>query len=132
MTGPLRRFPDVQRALVTLVEQVAGAGRAGAETPADLQERMPFVRVLRVGGGSDHLSDYAVVDVDVFAGAYTVAEPLAERIRQHLTGPPPRVGPVVLDRITCQSGPAELPWAPGVRRFGATYLVAARRYTATS
>ncbi|TDC02281.1 hypothetical protein E1091_01140 [Micromonospora fluostatini] len=129
MTTPLRRFPDVQRALVTILEPLAGAGRAGVETPTDLQAKLPFIRVLRIGGGSDRLSDFAVVDVDVFAASYGAAELLAERVRQLLTGPPLRAGAAVLDRITCDSGPVELPWAPGVRRFGATYQVTARRYT---
>lgn len=132
MTAPLRRFPDVQKALAAIVESLVGAGRAGSETPEDLEQRLPYVRILRIGGYSDRLTDFATVEVDVFAGTYAQAEPLAERIRQHLTGPPLRVGPVVLDRITCESGPVELPWAPRVRRFNASYVVRSRRYAATS
>lgn len=128
MTTPLRRFPDVQRALVAILGPLVD-GRAGTQTPDDLELKMPFIRVTRTGGPSDHVNDYAYVDVDVFAGTYSVAEPLAERVRQLLTGPPLRAGDVILDRISCESAPAELPWAPGVRRFGATYLVVSRRYT---
>ncbi len=131
MTAPLRRFPDVQRVLVTLLEPLAGAGRAGIETPGDLQQKLPFVRVVRTGGSSTRLSDYALVDVDCFAATYTAAELLAERVRQYLTGPPLRSGPAVLDRITCQSAATELPWAPGIRRLNATYQVTARRYLAS-
>lgn len=130
MSGTFRRFPDVQRALVAILGPLVG-GRAGTETPADLESRMPFVRVTRTGGPSDRVSDFALVDVDVFAATYATAEPLAEQIRQLLTGPPLRAGVVILDRISCESGPTELPWAPGVRRFGATYLVVSRRYTAS-
>lgn len=133
MTQPWRRFPDVQAALVALLEQLAGgAQHTGIETPENLQDVMPFIRVRRVAGASDQLHDYADVDVDVFAAEYRQAEPLAERVRQFLTGPKHRVGDVVLDRIVCQSAPVELPWAPGVRRIGATYLVVSRRYTAVS
>ncbi|MBF9135324.1 hypothetical protein I0C86_41475 [Plantactinospora sp. S1510] len=131
MTAPLRRFPDVQRVLVTLLEPLAGVGRTGIETPGDLQSKLPFVRVIRTGGPSTRTSDYATVDVDVFAASYAAAEPLAERIRQYLTGPPLSSGAAVLDRITCESAAAELPWAPGIRRLSATYRVTARRYLAT-
>ncbi|WP_431881821.1 hypothetical protein [Micromonospora chalcea] len=128
MTAPLRRFPDVQRALVSILGPLVD-GRAGTETPSDLEKKMPFIRVLRTGGPSDRVNDYATVDVDVFAATYTAAEPLAERVRQLLTGPPLRAGAAILDRISCESAPVELPWAPGVRRFGATYLVVSRRHT---
>lgn len=130
MTTPLRRFPDVQRALVTILGPLVD-GRAGAETPSDLESRMPFIRVIRTGGPSDRVNDYATVEVDCFAGTYTAAELLAEQVRQLLTGPPLRAGAAILDRISCESAPTELPWAPGVRRFGATYVVVSRRYTAS-
>lgn len=129
MTAPTRRFPDVQRALVAILAPLVG-GRAGTETPGDLESKMPFIRVLRTGGPSDHIYDYATVDVDVYASTYTQAEPLAEQVRQLLTGPPLRTDAIVIDRISCESAPVELPWAPGVRRFGATYVVVSRRYTA--
>ncbi|MBQ1047854.1 hypothetical protein KBX50_05195 [Micromonospora sp. C51] len=135
MTAPWSRFPDVQRALATLLEPLAGgAGHTGAQTPDDLQQVLPFIRITRRGGGSDRLNDYASVEVDVFADQYggdDGAEALAERVRQFLTGAPRAVPPVVFDRITCVSGPTERPWAPEVRRFGAAYLVVSRRYVAS-
>lgn len=129
MSSPFRRFPDVQRVLVDDLQTVAGEGRTGVETPADLQTRLPFIRVLRVGGGSDRVSDRAAVDIDVFASTYTEAEELAERVRQHIVGPPPPIAR--LDKAVCETGPRELPWGDddnGVRRFGATYLITARRH----
>ncbi|GAA3750853.1 hypothetical protein [Micromonospora maritima] len=124
------RFPDVQKTLAALLEPLAGGpGHAGSETPEDLQNVLPFIRIIRRPGGvSDNVNDYAFVDVDVFAARYDLAEPLAEDVRQFLTGRPHAVGPAVLDRITCPGGPAERPWGPGVRRFGATYRVVSRRY----
>ncbi len=128
LTGPFLRFPDVQRLLVADLEALAGAGHTGVETPSDLLGLLPFIRILRVGGGSDHLNDYPTVEIDVFASTYTEAERLAERVRQRLCGPPPPVA--VLDRVVCDPGPRELPWGDGqqqIRRFGATYQIAARR-----
>lgn len=128
MTTPFQRFPDVQRLLVAELEALAGDGRTGIETPGDLADRLPFVRVLRVGGFSDRLNDRASVDVDVFAATYTAGELLAEQVRQHLVGPPPPVG--ALDRVDVEVAPRELPWGDGtVRRWNATYTVIARRRT---
>lgn len=127
MTSPFRRYPDVQRLLVDELEGLAGAGRTGIETPVNLADVLPFVRVMRVGGFSDRLNDRATVDVDVFSSTYTAGELLAERVRQHLVGPPPPV--VLLDRVDCEIAPRELPWGDGtVRRWNATYLVTSRRH----
>lgn len=127
MTSPFRRYPDVQRLLVDELEALTGAGHTGIETPVNLADVLPFVRVLRIGGFSDRLNDRATVDVDVFAASYSAGELLAEQVRQHLVGPPPPV--VLLDRVDCEIAPRELPWGDGtVRRWNATYLVTARRH----
>lgn len=127
MTSPFRRFPDVQRLLVDELETLAGDGRTAIETPTNLADVLPFVRVLRVGGFSDRINDRATVDIDVFAATYGAAELLAERVRQHLVGPPPPV--TLFDRIDCEIAPRELPWGDGtVRRWNATYLVTSRRH----
>lgn len=129
MTGPWRRFPDVQAALVTVLAGLAGgADRAGVETPPDLEQRLPFICVTRIGGASTDVNDYARVQVDVLGATYAQVEPLAERVRQFLTGPPIRVGPAVLDRVSCDSGPHEAVWSPTVRRMSAVYLVVSRRH----
>lgn len=100
MTSPLRRFPDVHALLVTALEGLAGGPEhTGIETPANLAEVLPFVRVRRFGGGSDRFYDFPIVDVDVFGSHYAGTEALAERIRQYLVGPPPAV--VLLDRVDC-------------------------------
>lgn len=123
----IRRFPDVQRLLVADLEDIVGAGRAAVQTPDDMEQDLPFVRVMRIGGGRTRVSDVATVDVDVFAGSYLTAEALAEQIDDWLCGPPP--GVALFDAVTCEVGPRELPWADGVRvrRWGATYQVMTRR-----
>lgn len=127
-----RRFPDVQRVLVTGLESLAGGPtHIGIETPESFTDRLPFVRVVRVGGFSDVISDFPTVDIDVWADTYTAAEALAERIRQYLCGPPPPIA--VLDRAFCETAPRELPWGDGVlRRFGATYGLTTRRLLVSS
>lgn len=123
----IRRFPDVQRLLVADLQDIVGAGRVAIQTPDDMETNLPFVRVMRIGGGRSQLSDIATVDVDVFASSYTAAEALAEQIDEWLCGPPP--GVALFDVVSCEVGPRELPWSDGVlvRRWGATYQVMTRR-----
>ncbi len=131
MPGPTRRFPDVQRLLVVGLEPLVGVGRTAVETPDDLEDRMPFVRIMRVGGGRDRLNDQPTVDIDVFAATYTAAENLAEQIAEWLIGPPSGIRE--FDRVTCEVAPRELPWVDDntVRRWGATYRTVTRRRLAT-
>ncbi len=131
MTTPFLRFPDIQRVLVAALEQFVGAGRAAIETPQNLNSVLPFVRVVRTGGGSGLISDAGRFEVDVFAGTYLAAEQLAEQIRQYLVGPPP--GPHALDRVECLIGPRELPWDDDglVRRWAAEYGAVTRRRVTT-
>lgn len=123
------RFPDVQRVLVDALTVFVGPDRTDIETPDDLQARLPFVRIVRTGGGRGRLNDLATVEIDVFAGSYAQAQPLAESISQWLCGPPPPIP--VLDRVVCAVAPRELPWGDvNVRRLGATYQVVTRRVRA--
>lgn len=128
MTAPFWRFPDVQVALVADLEAIVGAGHTGIRTPKNLEEVLPFARIMRFGGASDQLNDHARVEIDVFAATYAEAEELAERIRERMVGPPPAVR--VFDRVDCMTAPRELPWGEedgDVRRFGAEYAITARR-----
>lgn len=132
MTAPVWRFPDLEDFLVVLLEDLAGGEQhTGTETPSNLADVLPFIRVIRPPGGgfSDQLNDYGVVDIDVFHRTYRLgAKPLAEDVRQILTTRKHRIVGQVIDRIECTAAPAELPWAPGIRRVGATYRTVARRY----
>lgn len=131
----VRRFPNVARTVAALLVDAAliGATRVGGETPVTLDAAgLPFIRVRRVGGGSDRLNDYPTVDVDVFHDTAVNGESLAELVRQLLTTPGLPAVPLrgLLDRVEVVTGPQELPWADTrVRRFGATYRITARRYT---
>lgn len=127
MPAPTRRFPDVQRLLVIGLEQFVGAGHTAIETPENLESVLPFVRVMRTGGGRDRLNDMPTVDVDVFAATYSAAESIAEQVAEWLIGPPS--GVPEFDRVMVEVGPRELPWVDDntVRRWGATYRPVTRR-----
>lgn len=127
VTAPILRFPDVQKVLVGVFTTLLGAGHAGTETPTNLDQVLPFVRVMRIGGPSGQVDDSAQVEVDVFGTTYAQVEPLAEQIRQLLCGPPPPSP--FLDRIACDVGPCEAPWGDGpTRRWNAAYQVVSRRH----
>ena len=137
MTQPqtFRRFPDaaktIAKILETLVPATSAGPRVGTRTPDNLTGRMPFVRVVRDGGPSDLVNDYAFLYVDVLGNDLNAAENLAERIRQKLTLERLRLGRAVVDSVECTSAPTELPpWAPGIHRFETRYTVVFRRYNA--
>lgn len=122
-------FPDVERNLVHLLaDLVGGLDHAGTETPGNLGDRLPYIRVRRFGGADDGISDAPVMDVDTFAGTRTAAVALAESVRDRLLAAPHHVDGVVLDHVITSTGPREIPWGgEGVRRWAATYRVTARR-----
>lgn len=122
------RFPDIHRLLLAVLEDLAGGPEhLGTQTPADLAARLPFIRVARIGGPSDRISDYARVAVDVFAATYIEAEALAALVHELLTGTRLRAGGAVVDRVGVDQAPVELPWSPQVRRFQGRYLFVSRR-----
>lgn len=121
-----RRFPDVTRLLVGALENLVGAVHTGPETPENLQDVLPFVRVQRIGGSRDRLNDFPTVQVDVFADSYSVAEALADDVDQWLTGPPPPLDE--LDRAIHDVAPRRLPWGDErIVRFQSQYTIVTRR-----
>jgi hypothetical protein len=124
---PARRFPDVQVLLIEVLGPFVGVDRIGTQTPADLAQRLPFIRVARTGGYSDRHNDYARVDVDVFHRTYADGERLAARVHEHLSVARLRAGNGLVDRVGVDMAPVELPWASAVRRFTGQYLLVCRR-----
>ncbi|MEO3974372.1 hypothetical protein [Streptomyces sp. CAU 1734] len=100
---------------------------SAAETPPDLEKRLPMVRVERIGGPDARFSLHPRVAVDVFAATADEARTLSNRLSAallFLRGP---VGNVVIRDVRCDSGPSRQPWHnPAVHRRGATYTVSLR------
>lgn len=126
------RFPNVQRELVAdLVALLPGPQHVGTETPVNLADVLPFVRVVRRGGPRDRLNDTPSVDIDAWDITYAELERLVEQICERIVGPPPSVWQ--FDRVEIPVGPQELPWGDGsIRRIGLTAQVVSRRYLDTS
>jgi hypothetical protein len=117
---------DVEAVLAPWIEATFGAFSA-SKTPADLEQRLPMVRVERIGGHDARFRGHPRVAVDVFAATEDEARTLANDIRDallFLRGP---VNGAVISDITCPSGPSRQPWANAdVHRRGATYSVSLR------
>ena len=101
---------------------------AGDQTPdRDLESKLPFVRVGRVGGapirGSEH-TDRPVIDIDVLAGTRADAKRIANEIEQLLMSRPKPI-----DDCNVLMGPQRVPWVEGVpiRRMYASYQLSLRR-----
>lgn len=100
---------------------------AGAETPPDLEERLPFIRVERIGGPDERFTAHPRIAVDAFAATADEARTLAEQARDallFLNGP---AGASVVRAVRCDAGPSRQPWGnPAIHRRGATYSVSLR------
>lgn len=120
-------FPDVEVVLMTVL---GGLATTGTVTPSTLQNSLPFIRIMRVGGSDDRFNDSARVSIDAFGADRAAARTLAESIRQTLLAWPIVVGDpsCVIDKVTTNVGPMEIPWGDvNVRRQNASYTVVVRR-----
>src|SRR5690606_27896637 len=62
----LAAWPDVHDVLFALFQDLADTV-AGPRRPPNYQDQMPLVRVRRLGGADDRITDVARVDVEVYA-----------------------------------------------------------------
>lgn len=133
MSTVLGVFPDAEEVVMALLRQAPALGKTVQTLPEQITE--VTIRVLRVGGGDDGITDRALMDVSVFAATYQQARTVAEQVRQRMlaaggtkvaTGTYP--GGVLIDRCVTATGPQEIPYDnPDLRRKPATYQVELRR-----
>lgn len=119
-------FPDVETALLELFADLATCGTA---TPSDFgASSLPFIRVIRIGGGDDRYTDSPRIGIDAFGADRMAAYNLAESVRQMLLAFPLVVSAGVIDRVITNTGPMEVDWGNiNIRRFYAAYTVLLRR-----
>ena len=139
----IKPFGSVDRALLALLTtQPLQIGAAEPATAPEAQvggdfaydPSMPwYIRIDKVPGGrSDWYQGDFVVDIEVFAADYLLAESVAFAIEALLLGYPHVVEvdgrKVVFDEVSQNASPAELPWEDdSVSRLGSTYVITARR-----
>ncbi|MGW2950785.1 hypothetical protein [Streptomyces eurythermus] len=116
-------MPDIEAVLNPWAEALTGHF-AGAETPDDLETRLPVIRIARGGGGDDMFTGHPRIYVDVFAATADEARTLANSLRDALIALRGPVGGAVIRGVRCDSGPSRRPWSnEAVYRRGATYTV---------
>jgi hypothetical protein len=110
------------------MDLLSGLAPTGTVTPPNLNTSLPFIRVMRIGGGDTRFIDTAHVDVDAFGATREAAYTLAEACRQILLAFPLVTAAGVIDSVETQAGPHEIPWGnSNVRRRTSSYTITARR-----
>lgn len=126
----LLRFADAEAVFVTAMSTVDGLTRVATRLPAAeaLTAALPMLRVQRIGGADDRLTDTARLDLETFAATYDTASDLARRVHTtalalaHTT-----VAGVLIDTVETVSGPMWVDYEnQDVQRFVATYEAAVR------
>lgn len=126
----LAAFPPAAR---VVGEVLASVGTVVGETGLNLQSQLAggarVVRVRRIGGDDDRITDAARVDVDVYAVDLSTAEAGAEAARQLLISGPVATSRGILDRADTEVAPHEVPSPDpdAYRVVSATYRVSVRR-----
>lgn len=119
-------MPDIEAVLAPWAEATTGVFTA-AETPDDLEQILPVIRIERGGGADEMFSGHPRVFVDVFGRTADEARTLANSLRDALLALRGPVNGAVIRHVRCDSGPSRQPWAnPAVHRRGATYTVSFR------
>lgn len=128
-------FPDVHDVLITYLEGELAGPLVDTEKP----EQIPAdgaVRVLRVGGRDDTITDYPRVEIACYAHTFDEARHLGERCRQYLLvlggqgvyGVPGHDRPVLVDRCRTDTPPEPVPYDnPDVDRHVGYYRLELRR-----
>lgn len=111
-------------------------GRVGVELPetgeVPAADAGFYAQVFKVGGSSDRLEQYPVMDISLFGRRWKATEQMAFRVEGALLGYPHRVSSgervVLIDRVEVSSSPSELPWnaEADVTRFNMTVQLVLR------
>ncbi|QXV57350.1 hypothetical protein CVV72_10220 [Amycolatopsis sp. TNS106] len=100
-------FPDAETVLLALLEPLAPTVTA---TPADLVP--PLIRVQRVGGSDDRITDYPRMEVACYGRDRAEAWQLAEQCRQLVLGSVrTRVATVLIDTARTDNPPVQAPYS---------------------
>lgn len=120
----LGAFPDAEAVVMTLLEPVAPTVTS---TPESLVTQV--IRVQRVGGSDDGITDYPRMEIACYGTNRAEAWELAEQCRRViLASVRTEVDGVLIDNARTDNPPTQIPYAnPDVRRVIAYYRFAWRR-----
>ncbi|MGI5274872.1 hypothetical protein ACQEUU_37465 [Nonomuraea sp. CA-218870] len=121
---------DVEAALIAWLEGTLDDVRASTETPSDLDDRLPWLQVVRLGGPYDGFRrDQPAVDISAFAVTGPAASDLALQVQKalHTQLWGATTGGAVFSRVETRTGPHKVPYDnPNMRRYEATYAFVIR------
>jgi len=117
-------YIDTEAAVVALLADFT----PGTRTPVDLRDRLPYVRIYRIGGTDDGVTDAAQVAIDVFGVTRAEAWQVARTVQATMLDRPHATSAGVVDRVRTATGPTEAPYTDTtIRLVTATYEVQTRR-----
>ncbi len=116
---------DIEALLVAWLEGVIEDVTASTETPPDLDDRLPWLQVVRIGGSYDGFRlDRPTVDIAAYDSTGPLASALAAQVQVliHEQLARTKVGTAVVSRVVTIAGPHFVPYDnPAMRRYEATY-----------
>lgn len=119
----LAAFADVE---TILHDMLGDLGEVVSKTRDDVQDHLPTIKVVRVGGGDTVITDIARVEIGAYAATADAAWALAEQIRARMLDV--QAWTYRIDRGRTDAGPHEIPEAnPDMVQVAATYRLSLRR-----
>lgn len=116
---------DIEALLVAWLQESIEDVTASTETPADLDDNLPWLLVRRTGGPYDGFRlDQPQVDIAVFAATGPDASALAAQVQVllHQQLARTKTGTAVVSKVDTISGPHWVPYDnPAMRRYEASY-----------
>lgn len=99
---------------VALMDYLQNLAYTVTSTPSDLKDRLPVIRVARIGGGADRAHDQPRISLQCFAlentSAPRAAQDLAAAVWEQMYKLPVVSAGVRLDSASKESGPVTIPW----------------------
>ncbi|KDN73916.1 hypothetical protein DF19_41700 [Streptomyces olindensis] len=129
MTWPELDWGDVEQATAVWLRSRHAGVRVANELPADLEKKLPLVRVqVTPGGGEDGTTGVTLLDVETFAATRTAMWDLARKVHTSMLALAGQyVGALVIDSVSTDSRPAPVDYGnPALRRAVATYRLTSR------
>lgn len=122
-------FPDIEAVLITYLGDLALTGEL---TPESLES--PFIRVNRVGGFDDGITDRPRVELACYCPTRRESQALSEQVRQHvLACDGTDAAGVFIDHVVTESQAGRSAYPnEDVRRIAAVYRLSLRRQRSTA
>lgn len=125
-------WPDIERELALWADSQPEVSHADTVTPdptrfTALLEAGFVVRVGKLGGTDDGLTDFPRVDIDVFGKKRNATMDFA-RLFQSRLRPRTRLASAIIDTVRANPSPRQVPWSnDNTIRISATYSLGLRR-----